>query len=82
MDEKLKIYGGNGENQSKLNSGVTKKNVLKVKDPKLSRVLIVQNNVYAAVHGAIGEDRLQETCKKLLTSSYLGPFYMEVGDPR
>ena len=61
---------------------VSLKNVLKVKDPKLSRVLIVQNNVYAAVHGAIGEDRLQETCKKLLTSSYLGPFYMEVGDPR
>ena len=43
---------------------VSLKNVLKVKDPKLSRVLIVQNNVYAAVHGAIGEDRLQETCKK------------------
>ena len=41
------------------------KNVLKVKDPKLSRVLIVQNNVYAAVHGAIGEDRLQETFKML-----------------
>ena len=34
------------------------KNVLKVKDPKLPRVLIVQNNVYAAVLGAIGEDRL------------------------
>ena len=33
------------------------KNVLKVKDPKLSRVLTVQNDVYAAVHGAIGEDR-------------------------
>ena len=31
------------------------KNVLKVKDPKLSRVLIVQNNIYAAVHGAIGK---------------------------
>ena len=40
------------------------KNVLKVKDPKLSRVLI-------AVHGAIGEDKLQETCKKMLTLSYL-----------
>ena len=38
---------------------VTLKNVLKVKDPKLSRVWIVQNNVYAAVHG---EDGLQETC--------------------
>ena len=45
---------------------VTLKNVLKVKDPKLSRVLIVQNNVYAAVHGTIGEDRLQETCSFLL----------------
>ena len=43
-----------------------KKNVFKVKDPELSRVLIVQNNVYAAVHGAIGEDRLQETCSFLL----------------
>ena len=42
------------------------KNVLKVKDPKLPRVLIVQNNVYAAVLGAIGEDRLQETCSFLL----------------
>ena len=39
---------------------VSLKNVLKVKDPKLSRVLIVQNNVYAAVHGAIGEYRLQK----------------------
>ena len=45
---------------------VSLKNVLKVKDPKLSRVLIVQNNVYAAVHGAIGEDRIQETCSFLL----------------
>ena len=45
---------------------VSLKNVLKVKDPKLSRVLIVQNNVYAAVHGTIGEDRLQETCSFLL----------------
>ena len=45
---------------------VTLKNVLKVKDPKLSRVLIVQNNVYAAVHGTIGEDGLQETCSFLL----------------
>ena len=26
-------------------------------------------NVYAAVHGAIGEERLQETFKKMLTSS-------------
>ena len=51
---------------------VSLKNVVKVKDPKLSRVLIVQNNVYAAVHGAIGEDRLQETCQKVLTSSCLG----------
>ena len=40
------------------------KNVLKVKDPKLSRVLTVQNDVYASVHGAIGKDRLQKTCKK------------------
>ena len=38
------------------------KNVLKVKDPKLPRILIVQNNVYAAVLDAIGEDRLQESC--------------------
>ena len=52
MNEKLKIYGENGENQNQMNSSVSK-NVLKVKDPKLSRVLIVQNNVYAAVHGAI-----------------------------
>ena len=50
---------------------VSLKNVVKVKEPKLSRVLIVQNNVYAAVHGAIGEDRLQETCQKVLTSSCL-----------
>ena len=50
---------------------VSLKNVVKVKDPKLSRVLIVQNNVYAAMHGAIGEDRLQETCQKVLTSSCL-----------
>ena len=42
------------------------KSVLKVKDPKLSRVLIVQSNDYAAVHGAIGEDRLEETCSILL----------------
>ena len=57
---------------------VSLKNVLKVKDPKLSRVLIVQNNVYAAVYGAIGEDRLQETCSfflgnhhtVILTNSY------------
>ena len=54
-----------------MNSSVTDKKCFKVKDLKLSRVLIVQNNVYAAVHGAIGEDRLQETCKKMLTSSYL-----------
>ena len=45
---------------------VTLKNVLKVKNPKLSKVLIVQNNVYAAVHGTIGEDRLQKTCSSLL----------------
>ena len=50
---------------------VSLKNVVKVKDPKLSRVLIVQNNVHSAVHGAIGEDRLQETCQKVLTSSCL-----------
>ena len=47
--------------KAKLNQ-LTLKNVLKVKDPKLSRVSIVQNNVYAAVHGTIGKDRLQETC--------------------
>ena len=45
---------------------VSLKNVLKVKDPNLSRVLIVQNNVYAAVHGAIGGDSLEETCSFLL----------------
>ena len=45
--------------------------VLKVKDPKLARVLIVQNNVYVSVHGAIGEDRLRRTCKNILTSSCL-----------
>ena len=50
---------------------VSLKNVVKVKDPKLSRVLIVQNNVYTAMHGAIGEDRLQEACQKVLTSSCL-----------
>ena len=50
--------------KSKLNELVSLKNVLKVKDPKLSRVLIVQNNIYAAVHGAIGEDRLKEIFKK------------------
>ena len=64
---------------------VSLKNVLKVKDPKLSRVLIDQNNVYATVHGAIGGERQQETCSfllgnccflvlaagKMLTSSYL-----------
>ena len=44
-----------------MNSSVTKKC-----DPKLTRVLIDQNNVYASVHGAIGEDRLQETCSFLL----------------
>ena len=38
--------------KAKLNK-VTLKDVLKFKDPKLSRVLIVQNNVYAAVHGTI-----------------------------
>ena len=54
-----------------MNSSVTNKKCFKVKDLKLSRVLIVQNNVYAAVHGTMGEDRLQETCKKMLTSSYL-----------
>ena len=49
--------------KSKLNELVSLKNVLKVKDPKLSRVLIVQNNIYAAV--------LKEIFKKMLTSSYL-----------
>ena len=49
---------------------MTLKNVLKFKDPKLSRVLIVQNNVYAAVHGTIGEDRLQETCSFLLGDNH------------
>ena len=42
--------------KAKLNQ-LTLKNVLKVKDPKLSRVSIVQNNVYAAVHGTIGKAR-------------------------
>ena len=41
---------------------VTLKNVLKVKDPKLSRVLIVQNKYLRCRAGTIGEDRLQETC--------------------
>ena len=50
---------------------VSLKNVVKVKDLKLSRVLIVQNNFYTALHGAIGEDRMQETCQKVLTSSCL-----------
>ena len=40
-------------------------NVLKIKDPKLSRVLIVENNVYAAVHGAIGEN-LQQNAHVIL----------------
>ena len=55
--------------KAKLNQ-VTLKDVLKFKDPKLSRVLIVQNNVYAAVHGTIGEDRLQETCSFLLGNNH------------
>ena len=55
--------------KAKLNQ-VTLKDVLKFKDPKLSRVLIVQNNVYAAVHGTIGEDRLQETCSFLLGKNH------------
>ena len=55
--------------KAKLNQ-VTLKDVLKFKDPKLSRVLIVQNNVYAAVHGTIGEDRLQETCRFLLGNNH------------
>ena len=50
--------------KSKLNELVSLKNVLKVKDPKLSRVLIVQNNIYAAVHGVIVEDRRKEIFKK------------------
>ena len=54
-----------------MNSSATKK-CFKSQRLKLSRVLTVPNNVYAAEHGAIGEDRLQETCKKILTSSYLG----------
>ena len=45
---------------------VSLKNVLKVKDPKLSRVLIDKNNVYATVHGAIGGERQQENCSFLL----------------
>ena len=57
MNEKLKMSGENGESQSQMNSSVTEK-CFKSQDPKLSRVLIVQNNVYTAVHGAIGEDRL------------------------
>ena len=71
-------FTGKMERKSKPNELVSLKNVLKVKDPKLSRVLIVQNNVYAAVYGAIGEDRLQETCSfflgnhhtVILTNSY------------
>ena len=47
------------------------KNVLKVKDPKLSKVLIDQNNVYATVHGAIGGERQQETCSFLLGNCYI-----------
>ena len=46
------------------------KNVLKVKDPKLLRVLIDQNNVYATVHRAIGGERQQETCSFLLGNCY------------
>ena len=57
--------------KSKPNELVSLKIVLKVRDPKLARVLIVQNNVYASVHGAIGEDRLRRTCKNILTSSCL-----------
>ena len=36
MNEKLKIYGENGENQSQ-RTHVSLKNILQVKDPKLSR---------------------------------------------
>ena len=50
---------------------MTLKNVLKVKDPKLKKVLIAQNNVYAAVHGAIGEDRLLETCSFILGNHHI-----------
>ena len=46
------------------------KSVLKVKDPKLSRLLIVQSNVYAAVHGAIGEV-LGNHHTVILTNSYI-----------
>ena len=69
MNERNKIYGENGENQSQMNSSDTKK-CFKVKDPKLSRVLMVQNNVYAVVQGAIGEDRLQETCSFLMGNQH------------
>ena len=69
MNEKHKIYGENGEKQSQMNSSDTKK-CFKVKDPKLSRVLMVQNNVYAVVQGAIGEDRLQETCSFLMGNQH------------
>ena len=65
MNKKLTIYVGNGEIKAKWTQ-VSLKNVLKVKDPKLSTVLLDRNNVYAAVHDAIGEDRLQETCSFLL----------------
>ena len=47
---------------------VSLKSVLK--DPKLSRVLIVENNVYATVDCATGEDRLQETCSFLLRNHH------------
>ena len=42
---------------------VTLKDVLKVKNPKLSKVLIV--------HGTIGEDRLQKTCGSLLGNHHI-----------
>ena len=81
MNEKLKMYGENGENQRQMNS-MSLTSVLKFKDPKLSRILIVQNNVYAAVHGAIGEDRLQETCSFLLGNHHTVIFTNSYGCSR
>ena len=55
-----------------MNSSVTIK-CFKCQRPglKLSRVLIVQNNVHAAVRSAIGEDRLQETCSFFLGNHHI-----------
>ena len=44
MNEKLKIYGENGENQSQ-RTHVSLKNILQVKDPKLSRQIRETRNL-------------------------------------